>query len=300
MMSRLFFGCAVTGFIGLTLLLSELRWFKRVNLTERLAMYVSRSQHTHGHRLSVESFRDVLAPLAHAIGEHLSQILRVGEELRKRLERVHSPIDVTGFRVKQVGWATTLLGVAVVVGLIADLPAIFSIGIVVAVPALTFMLLEQQTISASKRWQKQIEAELPLITEQLGMLLTAGWSLRAALLRVSERSNGTCARDLERVMARVHQGLSEMEALKEWAKQADVDSLYRLVSVLSLNSQASDIGRLINEEARSMRKEAQRELIETIEKRTQQVWIPVTAATLVPGVMLMGVPFIDAVRILTS
>ncbi len=49
-----------------------------------------------------------------------------------------------------------------------------------------------------------------------------------------------------------------------------------------------------------MRRDAQRQLIETIERRGQQVWIPVTVAALVPGVLLMGVPFVDALRVFSS
>ena len=56
----------------------------------------------------------------------------------------------------------------------------------------------------------------------------------------------------------------------------------------------------MGEEARSIRRDVQRELIESIERRTQQVWIPVTIATLIPGVMLMLVPFIDALSVFSG
>ena len=98
----------------------------------------------------------------------------------------------------------------------------------------------------------------------------------------------------------MRQGLTEVDALREWADLADVDELDKLVSVLAMNREAADLGRLISEEARSMRREAQRELIESIERRTQQVWVPVTVAALVPGVLLMGVPFIDALTLFSS
>ncbi len=67
-----------------------------------------------------------------------------------------------------------------------------------------------------------------------------------------------------------------------------------------MNREASDLGRLITAEAQAMRRDAQRQLIETIERRGQQVWIPVTVAALVPGVLLMGVPFVDALRVFSS
>jgi hypothetical protein len=80
----------------------------------------------------------------------------------------------------------------------------------------------------------------------------------------------------------------------------DVDGVERLVAVLALNREAGDLGRLISEEARSIRREVQRELIETIERRGQTVWIPVTVATLVPGVLFLAVPFIEALRVFSG
>ena len=60
-------------------------------------------------------------------------------------------------------------------------------------------------------------------TEQLGMLLGAGYSLGGALNRIAARGNGCCAEDLAQVCGRIRQGLSEVEALREWAVLADVE-----------------------------------------------------------------------------
>ena len=65
-------------------------------------------------------------------------------------------------------------------------------------------------------------------------------------------------------------------------------------------AQAGDLGRLIADEARAIRRDVHRELIETIERRGQQVWIPVTVATLVPGVIFLAVPFIEALRLFSN
>ena len=40
----------------------------------------------------------------------------------------------------------------------------------------------------------------------------------------------------------------------------------------------------------------QRELIEQIERRSQQVWIPVTVAALLPGAIFIAIPFVQALR----
>jgi tight adherence protein C len=79
-----------------------------------------------------------------------------------------------------------------------------------------------------------------------------------------------------------------------------VDALDRLVPVLALNREASDLGRLISAEARGIRRDLHRRLVETMERRSQQVWIPVTVATLVPGVVFMAIPFTEALRVFSG
>jgi hypothetical protein len=94
----------------------------------------------------------------------------------------------------------------------------------------------------------------------------------------------------------VRQGLTEVEALREWAAVARVPALDRLVPVLALNRESSDLGRLISDEARAIRRDVHIEQVETMERRSHQVWIPVTLATLVPGVIFLSIPFIEALR----
>lgn len=288
-------------FVGLTLLFSELRWFRRTGLTERLWPYsAARRRLADGGMMAVASFRELIAPLARLAGERLARLFRFGEELGIRLERIHAPIGVTGFRVRQVGWSVAAFGAAVLAGIAADPPVPVAVAAVAVAPVAAFGVLEQQVARKSARWQQRIFSELPVVSEQLGMLMGAGWSLGAALARIAERGNGACARDLSRVQARIQQGLSEGDALREWADLAGVAELDRLVGVLALDRETADLSRLISEEARSIRREAQRKLVESIERRNQQVWVPVTAATLVPGVLLMGVPFVDALTLFAA
>ena len=92
---------------GTTLVLSELRWFCRPSLPDRLRPYGpgGLADRTRRRSLSVESFRDVVGPLCQAVGEHAARALGVSEELATRLERIHSPLDVTAFRTRQLGWS---------------------------------------------------------------------------------------------------------------------------------------------------------------------------------------------------
>src|SRR3546814_8988411 len=109
-------------------------------------------------------------------------------------------------------------------------PAAIAALLLLGAPLLAFLVIEQQLALASERWKRRVFLELPVLSEQLGMLLGAGYSLGAALNRIAARGNGACARDLVGVCGRVRQGLTDIEALREWAAIADVDALERLVS----------------------------------------------------------------------
>ncbi|MDH3754937.1 MAG: type II secretion system F family protein [Acidimicrobiia bacterium] len=301
-MSRLTVFAGLALWIGLVLLLSELRWFSRRPLTERLRAYSSSvgTRQSRSGLLSVESFREVAAPLSRSIGSTAARMFGVSEELSVRLRRIHSPLDVTAFRTRQVGISLAVAGVSTLFAVAVQPQVVVALLMIIGGPILAFLVQEQQVASQSDRRQRRLFLELPVIAEQLGMLLSAGYSLGSALQRISTRGSGVVAEDLRIVGSRIRQGLSEEQALKEWAELADVDALDRLVSVLALNREAGDLGRLIHEEARSIRREVHRELLATIERRGQQVWIPVTVATLIPGVMFIAVPFIEALRLFTD
>lgn len=286
--------------VGLTLLLHRVRWFSRPSLAERLGPYVPGGMGVRPRTglLSAESFAQAVGPAARVVGDLLSRLFGVSEELDRRLERIHSDLDVTAFRVRQVAWTLAGLGLGALVSVAASTPPAVSGLFVVGGGLLAFLVVEQQVGLQSDRWKRGLFLELPVVAEQAAMLLGAGYSLFGALDRVATRGSGAVAADLERALDRVHQGLDIEAALQEWADLAGVPAVDRLVSVLSLNREATDLGRLLAEEARSIRRDVQRELVETMERRAQQVWIPVAVATLVPGVIFLAIPFLAALRAL--
>jgi Flp pilus assembly protein TadB len=302
-MSRTALLAALLAWTGATLVLSEIRGFRPDRLVERVAPYLpgatARRRRPDGAG-PVQSFRDVVAPLVSSAGDRASRALGVSEELARRLDRVHARESVATFRMRQLGDGLVALAGAALVSLWLRPPAPIALLFVVGAPALAFLAREQQLAGASARWQEQLALELPVVSEQLGMLLGAGYSLGSALNRIASRGSGACATDLRRVCGRIRQGLSVDDALHEWADGAGVPALDRLVAVVSLDREASDLGTLISEEARTMRRDAHRRLIASIERRAQLVWVPVTVATLVPGVVLLAVPFVQAMRLFTS
>jgi hypothetical protein len=286
------------GWVGATLLLSQVRWFARLPLGERLRPYApgGMGRPSRAGVLSVESFRDAIGPLSRSVGEKVARLVGVREDLEVRLLRVHASLDVTGFRVRQIGSSVAGFGLAVLVAMALQPPVPVVLVLLIGGPVLAFLVQEQRLASESSRWQRSLFLEIPVVAEQLALLLSAGWSLTSALNRLAARSSGATALDLRRVCLRIRQGVPEAVALEEWALVAQVPVVDRLVPVLALNRDTSDLGRLIAEEARAARRDVHRELIEAAERRNQQVWIPVTVATLVPGVLFMAIPFVEALR----
>src|SRR5436190_14858588 len=112
-MPRLLAASTLLLVVGTTLVLSELRWFSRQPLVERLRPYgpgASDEGAVASGPLSVDTFREVVGPLARHVGERLAAVLGVSEDLSVRLVRVHSPMEPTEFRVRQMGWAAVGLG----------------------------------------------------------------------------------------------------------------------------------------------------------------------------------------------
>ena len=289
--------------VGCTLLLGEVRWARRRSLVGRIAPYLPGG--TRPDRRSpvwaAVSWRAVVAPLARSVGDRLARLFGVAEPLAIRLERVHASESVTELRLRQLRWCGAGLVGGAVVATAMGVAGAVALSLVVGGPLLAFLVVEQATVTASDRWKQRLFRELPVVAEQLGMLLGSGYSLSAALHRLAERGKGASGRDLARVCEQVRLGHDEVTALRDWARLADVAALGRLVEVLALNRTIpGDLSRLISQEARTIRRDAHRSLVEAIERRGQQVWIPVTVATLVPGVIFLAVPFVEALRQFSS
>lgn len=294
---------ALSLWAGAALLLSGLRWFSRPSLADRLRPYspggLSGAAAGPG-AVNRQSWSELVGPLARDVGERVARAFGAGDDLALKLERIHSPLDPTTFRVRQLGAALAAAAVAAVFAGAAGLPSALAAVVLLGAPLMAFLVVEQRLAGESARWQRRLFLELPVVSEQLAMLLSAGYSLGAALNRVAERGAGASSADLRRVVSRVHHGLTEIDALREWADVARVDALDRLIPVLALNREAGDLGRLLSGEARSIRRDAQRQMVETMESRGQKVWIPVTVATLIPGVIFLSIPFIEALSLFSG
>ncbi|MCB1029453.1 MAG: type II secretion system F family protein [Microthrixaceae bacterium] len=285
-------------FAGSVLVIASFPRLNPVPLHQRLRPYLPGAAGRRGATLS--GLRALVSPVARSWGDSLARLVGLDDDVGDRLLRLHRDDEPTAFRVRQLMWSLLALAVGAAATVMLRVPWGMTIFVLLAAPLLMFLVTEQRLAGADERRRTQVLHELPVVAEQLAMHLSAGYSLSASVARLGRRSSGACAEDLRVVSRRIRGGTSELTALREWAQLSKVDAVSRLVGVLALNQEAGDLGALIGMEARSIRREVHRELMETIERREQLVWVPVTVATLVPGVVFLVVPFIHALSQFTG
>src|SRR5829696_1496726 len=182
-MSRALVLAPIAAFAGCVLLLAELPWFARRSLVARLRPYAAGTNAAGGTDgvLSIDSFREAIAPLAQVVGRKLARLAGVHEDLARRLERIESPIDAPRYRVRQMTTAGAAFAAGVPLAVALRFPPALVLFTLVAAPVLAFLVLEQRVSAASADRQRRLLAELPVVSEQLGMLLGAGYSLGGAM-----------------------------------------------------------------------------------------------------------------------
>ena len=156
---RLVVASALLAGVGATLLVADLRWFRRRSLTERLRPYAPGANAPGGGSggvLSVTSFRDVIGPLAASVGGRIARVAGVDEALATRLERIHADVDPTAFRVRQLGWSALGGTIGAAAAVLFGVPALAGLAFTAGGAALGFLAVEQQLAQRSARWQRRI------------------------------------------------------------------------------------------------------------------------------------------------
>ncbi len=279
---------------GAAMLLSCVGAVRRPTLAARLLPYLAPSPATD------PSLRQRLAPVSLVVGDRLSVVAGTVEPLAVRLRRAHADLDPAGFRFRQLSHAALAVGGAGIVATTGVLPPGLVVPVVLGSGAVAFVAHEQALAGQVRTRRRRVQRELPVVAEQLAMHVAAGVSVPGAVRRLADRGRGACAQDLAVVARQMSQGVGQHEALRAWADQCGEPGVARLVGVLTLDHEATDLDRLVEQEADAVRAEVHRRLLDDLERRGQQVWVPVTVATLLPGSLLLLVPFLDALRLFAA
>ena len=228
--------------------------------------------------------------------EWLVTRLGVRSELSQRLIRAADTRSVETFRASQTVAAGTLAVVVIGLGTLAGAPqsALLGLGILVALVAV--LVCEQALVERGDRRRNAAELELPVVAEQLSILLASGSSVGTALAWVARRGHGVLAEEFGTTHDQIAHGLEQSQALDALGKRLGSERVRRLCLLLALDHRAADLGHLVAQEAAVQRREAHHALLAEIERRSQKVWIPITLAALVPGSIVLAIPLLDSLR----
>ena len=143
--------------------------------------------------------------------------------------------------------------------------------------------------------RRRIEGELPLAVEKLAVYLASGYSLSAALARLGEQV-GASAPVFSLMSNGVRSGMSAADAAVEAARRWPGPAMARLAALLEGGAGGADMVKAARSTAAGLRAEAHRDALAAMEKDSQKIWIPITIAALVPGVVMIFVPFVAVLR----
>lgn len=140
--------------------------------------------------------------------------------------------------------------------------------------------------SAEKRRNGDLDFALGSLLEQVHLKVMNGRSVKTALLTVEDIEN----RDVRLLLGMLKSGLDLPQAANFWINDFDNPTKRRLVDILTSNATASETLVLVASLLEHLRNEQRFALIGEVERRNQLVWIPVTMAVLLPGMIFIAIP----------
>ncbi len=144
--------------------------------------------------------------------------------------------------------------------------------------------------------RRSSEQDLYKLLSQLANLLSSGYSLPAAIIRMAENAPGVWQEHLARVKVSLDHGVELPNALEQLAQRLYTHRLSRalllLASAYRNHTAFAVCERLAEQEAESV----YNRLLAEGERRLQLVWIPVAIATLVPGILLLIAPLAESFK----
>ena len=198
---------------------------------------------------------------------------------------------------KSVFGASALFGSACAVTL-ASFHAILPTVLIGAMAGLAATaLIERSSIDHRKKHRSEnLESSVIALLEQIYLKVINGSSVQTSLTSAESIGN----RDVLNFQNLVKSGLDLETAAEFWIEEFDDPIKRRLTDLLIAKTTTSETLTLMAGLVQQLRSEQRFSLIATIERRNQLVWIPVTIAVLVPGMIFIAIPLEATLRSLVG
>jgi len=119
----------------------------------------------------------------------------------------------------------------------------------------------------------QRTAQLAQVVERLATLLGVGHDLRAAVQHVVDMGRGPVVAELAPVAAQLVAGVPAGAAVRSWARRAACPHVAQLAADLRGCADVGDTTAVVERHARLLRREALRDQLCTLRRRTAAVWV---------------------------
>jgi len=223
----------------------------------------------------------VFGPSLRRLATGVERVLGGAASIRRRLERLGSPLTVEQVRVQQVQWG--LIAFAAVGGaalLLATLGAGLqpvTVLMTCAVAFVTGVLARDQRLStAVKQREARMLAEFPAVADLLALSVHAGEGPVAAIERVAGISHGELSVELRRVLGQVRTGTTISQALDQLAARVGVPVISRFAEGLAVAiERGTPLVDVLHAQAGDVREAQRRELIEIGARKEVVMMMPV-------------------------
>ncbi len=205
-----------------------------------------------------------------------------------------------GAMKRQLAYLLVAVGTAVATGLALGLVSSRVATATLALSGVIAGLIVAHALNQGAARVRAIDASMPAEIEKLAVYLAGGYSLVGALSRIAERSKSPCTEIFEAVARSMRGGGALSDALAAAQEGSSIPSLTRLTKVLEGALYGADLVKAARNEAASQREDLHRRALAEMEKNSQKVWIPITIAALVPGIVLIFVPFVAVMKAVTG
>lgn len=150
------------------------------------------------------------------------------------------------------------------------------------------------TRSNHRRRTQHLNFALTPFLQQVRLKITSGNSLQKALTSTSNVGN----QDIEYLQNLLRSGMDIESSSRVWLDNFQAPAKQRLADLWSTKTTTSEMLTLIEDLLQWLHSEQRFYLTSEIERRNQLVWIPVTVAVLLPGMIFIAIPLEATLRTL--
>jgi tight adherence protein C len=222
----------------------------------------------------------LLRPILNRNAARLERVLGGRASIERRLARAGSASTVEQFRISQVCWGLSGIGIALVIGLLgpARSPADAVPWLLVSLASGLLAVLARDAVLTRqvRRREAQMLAEFPLVADLLAIAVAAGEGPLAALERVVTTCRGPLPDELGRVLAESRTGTPIARALDGFAGRTALAIASRFAEGVAIAiDRGTPLVDVLNAQAGDVREASKRTLIESGARREVAMMVPV-------------------------